>query len=101
MQTQTKHVDFTQANVTSCQCTFCPVQSNSGCVGQAREKMRGQDVMAMPQKDVPNVYCSQGTASCGDLDFSQRCICPTCSVWTENGLSNYKYCQNGDAEKLG
>lgn len=101
MQTQAKHVDFTKANVDRCQCTNCPVQADSACATQARQRMQGQDVMAMSSKDVPNVYCAQGTAACGDLDFSHRCICPTCEVWNENELSNYKYCQNGDAEKIG
>lgn len=102
-QTQTKHVDFTADNIAKCQCTNCPVQRGSACAAdkkRALQGMQGAQLTASP-KDVPNVYCSQGTASCGDLDFSQGCVCPTCQVWQANGLANYKYCRNGSAETNG
>lgn len=101
MQTQTKQVAFTQANVDRCRCTACPVQTSSGCVSQKAQAMEGRGIGGTRQQDVPNAYCAQGTASCGDLDFAQRCVCPTCEVWQENGLGNYKYCQNGSAERIG
>ncbi len=101
MQTQTKHVSFTQSNVDKCRCTSCPVQKDSSCVTQKVEAIRARGMTGLSDEDIPNVYCSQGTASCDDLDFSQSCACPTCAVWQENGLGNYKYCQNGDAEKMG
>jgi hypothetical protein len=100
METQTKTVEFTMANVDKCQCTNCPVEANSSCASGKMQAMQGAQGMPAP-RDVPKVYCSQGTASCGDLDFSQRCVCPTCQVWQENGLSNYKYCQNGSAAQQG
>jgi hypothetical protein len=102
METQTKQVAFTTANIGKCQCTNCGVQSGSSCVTGKMQAMQGAATQSTPApEDVPKVYCSQGTASCGDLDFSQNCICPTCSVWKENDLSNYKYCQHGSAAVQG
>jgi hypothetical protein len=99
-QTQNKQVQFTLDNIDKCQCLNCPVQHDSSCaMDKAKAMQPGQ--MPQSQSDVPKVYCSQGTAACDDLDFSQRCICPTCAVWAENGLDNYKYCQNGPASQIG
>jgi hypothetical protein len=98
-KTQAKHVEFTQANIDRCQCLSCPVQAKSQCAMDKRAQMQGQTDMS-PQ-DVPKVYCSQGEATCGDLDFSKNCICPTCEVWSENDLENYKYCRDGDASRIG
>lgn len=101
-QTQSKQVRFTEDNVMKCQCASCPVQTDSACAMDRVEQMGTGDWMAsMSPQDVPKVYCSTGTATCGDLDFSQKCMCPTCDVWAENDLHNYKYCQHGDASKLG
>ena len=99
METQTKHVDFTMENLAKCQCMNCPVQANSAW---AAKKMAAMNMASMPAaQDTPKVYCSTGTAACGDIDFSQSCICGTCVVWAENGLGNWKYCQNGSAELQG
>lgn len=100
MQTSTKHVEFSRQNVDLCQCTNCPVQAGSACVVGKKQAMQGMRETPAPA-DVPGVYCAQGTASCGDLDLSKRCVCPTCDVWQQNGLASYKYCQNGDAAHTG
>ena len=95
-----KHVDFTEENVGRCLCMDCPVQSASAC---AQEKMSKRQPVSVadPPEDTPKVYCVQGKAVCDDLDFSQSCSCPGCAVWAQYGLSNYKYCENGNAEALG
>lgn len=96
-QTQAKLVEFTQDNVTKCQCLNCPVQAESVC---AVDEQRAMGTTPTPE-ETPKVYCSSGSATCDDLDFSKQCSCPTCSVWSENGLGNYKYCQNGSAAVQG
>lgn len=106
METITKRVQFTRDNIDKCQCVNCPVQSGSACVGDKMRKMRppeGPGAMgAMPSpQDVPGVYCSTGEAACRDLDHDKNCICPTCMVWREDGLENYKYCRDGDATRIG
>jgi hypothetical protein len=99
-QTKTKQVAFTQDNITKCQCTSCPVQASSDCAMDKTRTMQAKDTMPSPE-DAPKVYCSTGKATCTDLDLSKQCVCPTCSVWSENALSNYKYCQNGSAAVQG
>jgi len=122
MQTQTKAVQFTQDNVMKCQCDNCSVQANSSCAmdrlqqvnqamqgGQmgsqggpgAMQSMTTQTIGGLSAQDVPQVYCSTGQSTCGDLDYTQNCICPTCDVWRENDLANYKYCRDGDATRIG
>lgn len=65
--------------------------------------MLGPGAMGMPSPDaVPRVYCATGTATCGDLDFEQQCLCPkTCEVYRESELSAWKYCQRGSAAEIG
>ena len=116
MQTQIKSVQFTMDNVMKCQCGSCPVQGESQCAIDKMRSMKSMmpadpsggleaqpmgQMMAPRPEMVPGMYCSTGTASCGDLDFMQKCICPTCAVWQENDLGSMKYCRNGSAADNG
>jgi len=104
------HVDFSDENITKCRCGQCPVQEESRCaldktqamsqMAQTIEEMPGLDDPPAPE-DVPGVYCSTGTATCSDLDYSRNCICASCDVWQEHGLSAWKYCQTGSADIMG
>jgi hypothetical protein len=51
--------------------------------------------------DIPGAYCSNGKATCTDLDAKQGCICGTCAVYTANklgaGKPGAKFCANGMA----
>ncbi|RJQ50904.1 MAG: DUF2769 domain-containing protein [Actinobacteria bacterium] len=98
-----KEVDFSRDNAMSCMCIACPVEKQSDCAHQKMESMPEKPMQSdLPApEEVPLVYCSQGMASCGDLDFSQQCICPTCNVWKSYGLAQYKYCKNGPASQMG
>lgn len=68
--------------------------------GMKMEQM-GMEMLAPEQ--MIGLYCSSaiGKSSCGDLDGAKDCVCPTCRVWNENNLSQYKYCIHGDAETRG
>ncbi|WP_269850078.1 DUF2769 domain-containing protein [Methanosarcina horonobensis] len=52
-------------------------------------------------EDVPGIYCSEGEATCQDLNPERQCICNTCDVWKEylleNGTPSQYFCQNGRA----
>ena len=97
-------VPCTVMNIKRCRCTLCPVQANSECAQEKYSRLKdeiessgGVEVLA-PQK-VPGIYCSVGTATCGDLSFNRQCICNTCPVWEEYNLRNAKiiryYCNKG------
>ncbi|HEY3317398.1 MAG TPA: DUF2769 domain-containing protein [Coriobacteriia bacterium] len=130
MQTEMKTVAYNADNVMKCQCTSCPVQGESACamdkvhaMSGMMEKMRammagGQgmsgmsggmsgmseqhgEMMLPSAQDMPGMYCSTGTATCGDLDYTKGCICPTCAVYTDNQLDNTKYCNKGSAAQVG
>lgn len=106
-QTTMKRVEFNMSNIEKCQCGVCPVQSNSSCVLDKKAMMQsamgpGAEGMMPSPEEVPGMYCSTGVAGCMDLDFEQTCLCPTvCSVYSENDLSSWKYCQQGSAEQVG
>lgn len=98
-------VEFSQDNLMKCICGQCPTQKESSCAAQKRtalmEAMQG-GMQGMPAAaDVAGMYCSTGTATCGDLDYSQNCICSGCAVFAENGLTQWKYCERGDAVAIG
>ncbi|MGI5826076.1 MAG: DUF2769 domain-containing protein [Patescibacteria group bacterium] len=95
-------IDFNLDNIKKCQCLNCPVQAKSKCVEDKTKTLKGiLSLVTLKSEAVPKVYCSQGQATCKDLDFNESCICPTCAVWTENGLKSYHYCQKGNAEEIG
>ena len=98
-------VEYTQDNVMACWCAKCPVQEKSMCSAGKWETAMGQmspDDDPPAADDVPREYCSHGTASCSDLDFSQQCQCLRgCPVYASHGLSHWKYCQEGSAQTLG
>jgi hypothetical protein len=98
-------VDFNMDNMMKCICTTCPVQAQSACAMDKGAKVMGAMESGMEglpaQGDVPGLYCSTGTASCDDLDFSGNCICAGCAVYAENGLTQYKYCERGSAATIG
>ncbi len=62
----------------------------------------GQMEMLEPSEMI-GLYCSSeiGKSTCGDLDASQECVCPSCEVWTDNGLRSRHYCTEGDADQRG
>src|SRR5574337_1066260 len=99
-------VPFTAENITRCMCPRCPVQTDSECVSKKLGKlddaikMTGKGSIPKPD-EVPAVYCSAGVAGCKDLDFSQMCICGSCSVWHQYNLVSgkpvYYFCRDGKA----
>ncbi|MBI5232233.1 MAG: DUF2769 domain-containing protein [Coriobacteriales bacterium] len=119
MEMQTRTVAFTADNIMKCQCGNCPVQDESACaadkmqalapmmeqmqgmMGEGSAMMSAQSGMLPSGEDLPGMYCSSGTATCNDLDFDQNCVCPSCKVYTENDLANWKYCNQGSAEQVG
>ena len=103
--TDTKRVRFTMDNIGACQCMVCPVQVPSVCTPDDDMKLlrqMGSGTMTPDLRSLPRLYCASGTATCGDLDFGQQCLCPkTCAVYRENGLGEQKYCQRGSAAEIG
>jgi hypothetical protein len=51
--------------------------------------------------EVATLYCASGVAGCADLDFSKVCICRQCPVFSDNALTQLKYCERGDAAAIG
>lgn len=95
-------VEFNEKNFNNCQCPNCPVQANSICAKERIEKTNNDDDFTeVKTEDAAQVYCSIGQSPCSDLEGNLTCICPTCTVWEENNLSNYHYCINGSADDLG
>jgi hypothetical protein len=98
-------VEYTRANAMKCMCVRCPVQASSSCVAEKSALLSaamevGMDAMPATA-DVPLLYCATGIAVCDDLDFAQRCICGDCAVFSENALTQMKYCKRGSAAKIG
>ncbi len=105
-QPRGKEVPFSVDNGLKCRCYECGVQEGKSCPTDKMTALGGmagmQAMQEMPSpEEVPLVYCSQGVASCDDLDYSRTCICPSCSVWQENSLQQLKYCRDGDASMRG
>ena len=99
-------VPYNRANVNRCRCPQCPVQDDSQCA-QDKFKSSKQLMENLPEgevpdpEDFPGVYCSEGEATCSDLDPDRKCICGSCEVWKENDLKdanpNNHFCHNGRA----
>ncbi len=92
-------VPFTVENITQkCQCGQCPVQGGSSCVvglaGGLEEVLKENPLQ---KEEIPGEYCAQGTAACGDLSFSEGCVCPTCDLFNDYVLSGGYFCKNGAA----
>jgi hypothetical protein len=95
-------VDITDDNIRHCRCPVCPVQTGSDCAKKNLNKINNSSTAG--EFDIDNasiLYCSIGKSSCTDLDANQNCYCPTCLVWNDYDLSQYKYCLRGDAEDIG
>ena len=92
-------VPFTVENITQkCQCGQCPVQGSSSCVADLAGGL--QEALAqdpLQKEKIPGEYCAQGTAGCGDLDFSQGCQCGGCDLFREYDLAGGYFCKNGAA----
>lgn len=94
-------VQCTISNIKRCRCTMCPVQTESECAQEKYSRLKNEiensGVRALEPQKIPGIYCSIGTATCGDLRFNKQCICNTCPVWEEYNLKNCKvteyYCK--------
>lgn len=101
-------VPFTMENVQKCVCKTCPIQGESKCAMDKKQKMMEMMKTPMPAgmmpkpEDVPGMYCAGGKATCTDLDFAKMCICASCAVWAEHKLMQGKpmgyFCRDGKAE---
>lgn len=99
-------VPYAAENINRCRCSECPVQADSDCAMDKLQKSK-QEMEKMPAEevpdpeDVPGIYCSQGKASCQDLNFERQCICGSCDVWKDYNLKdvdpNNHFCQHGKA----
>jgi hypothetical protein len=99
-------VPYNEENINKCRCPQCPVQADSLCV-QNRLQVSKQEMENAPEgeapnpEDVPGVYCSEGRATCQDLNFDRECICGSCEVWKEFDLKdanpNNHFCRQGRA----
>lgn len=96
-------VDFTSHNVSRCLCPECPVQGKSQCVAsQKKEITKALKKNPLKREEIPAVYCSTGTATCSELDFTESCICGSCSVFDEYNLVQGQpvlyYCRDGSSK---
>jgi hypothetical protein len=98
-----QEVPYDRTTITQCLCYGCPVQVKSDCV-----KTKDDAASAILKtgklptaEELPGMYCSTGTATCTDLDFTGKCPCSVCAVFTDNSLSQWKYCQRGSAAMIG
>ena len=99
-------VPYNEENINRCRCPQCPVQADSLCV-QNRLQVSKQEMENAPEgeapnpDDVPGVYCSEGRATCQDLNFDRECICGSCEVWKEYDLKDANpdnhFCKQGRA----
>jgi hypothetical protein len=93
-------VPFDAGEIKRCICPSCPVQIMSACVVGKESAMdaAGPGGELKPE-DVPRLYCSTGVASCKDIDVEKKCICDSCPVWKDFGLSDgkpaYHFCRDG------
>jgi hypothetical protein len=99
-------VPCTALNIQRCRCTLCPVQADNECAqekycGLKNELESSGGVEVLEPQKVPGVYCSLGTATCGDLNSKKQCICDTCPVWEEYELEKSTpmmyFCNKGRA----
>ncbi len=96
-------IPFTVASVAKCMCPRCPVQTDSKCVSSKLATITEALKAAPLKRDaIPGVYCASGTATCGDLDPKQACMCGSCAIFSQYDLANRspvgKYCRDGSAK---
>jgi hypothetical protein len=98
-------VPFTQETGMKCVCKKCPVQADSKCAADQKKAVM-EAMQKMPEgmvapEEFPGLYCSTGTASCTDFDFTKMCICVSCPIWDEFNLESGKlmgyFCRDGAA----
>jgi len=88
-------------NIDKCRCGQCPVLATSGCAKAQVTKIDWEKKDKLPLADqLPGVYCSHGKTICSDFDNNQSCVCPSCAVWSENGLKGTYFCLNGSADEI-
>jgi hypothetical protein len=73
-------VPDTKENMMKCVCMRCPTYQQSDC----------------PKSKMEGLFCAKGQSSC-ELE-EKGCICGTCPVWDEYGLSKGYFCLHGKAE---
>ena len=81
-------IPFNKANVSKCRCPGCSVQTVSAGVSEkmmAIKKALEQTVLQ--RKDIPGLYCVTGSATCQDIDTTLKCVCETCVIAADYGLS--------------
>ncbi len=97
----TIHVPFTKKNFQKCRCPECPVQTISQCMLERIIKPETVKIDPSKPQEIPAVYCSQGQATCTDIDTTKDCICNTCHVFAEYTLPQGQpvmyYCRDGKA----
>jgi hypothetical protein len=96
-------VPFIVDNVMKCQCPNCPVQGKSQCAqGLISNIQNTLNKEPIQPKEIPGLYCSSGTSSCGDLNYRNACICGTCAIFNEDydlaadGPAGF-FCKGGSA----
>jgi hypothetical protein len=103
-QTETSKIPFTTAYVAQCMCSKCPVQKMSKCAKDLLVNMGTtvcKEKTPLNREEIPGLYCSTGTASCGDIDTKQACICGTCAVFSSFKLADKMpvghFCRDGSS----
>ena len=99
------NIEFNTDNIQKCLCPTCPVQEESECVKEKvktlQEMMQSEGEMMPGPIDVPGMYCTNGKATCEDLDATKICQCTNCLVWKENDLESNElkgyFCRDGKA----
>jgi Protein of unknown function (DUF2769) len=89
-------VAYRRDNIAKCWCGQCPVQIGSRCAEALYSAFKDSDELPPPE-DLGGMYCSTGKAICTDLELTNLCNCPACTVWAENRLSSNHYCVFGSA----
>ncbi len=94
------NVAYVKDNIEKCWCGTCPVQVASKCAQDLYEQsQKGPDLP--PPERLGGLYCSTGKTICTDVNFVNRCYCPSCLVWSENNLLSNHYCSHGSAGQIG
>ncbi len=95
-------IPFVLDTVSKCLCPGCPVQTKSQCVAGLKKGLAAAlKKQPLKRAEIPGAYCGAGKATCSDLDPSQSCQCPGCSIFTRHNLAKGKpvgyYCRDGVA----
>ncbi len=95
-------IPYSKENIIRCLCPTCPVQEDSLCAKkklmESRELMQSEEILK--GEDYPGMYCTNGKATCEDIDTNKNCICPDCAIHKEYKLDGAKpsflYCKEGE-----